>query len=99
MRAWIRIELPVAIAKNSWIRVLDTPSCYECAAPPRGRIEGPCGQRASVRNLGPCEQLRNCQSYVTVIHSNQIILQLLSYRDLSVCRILVFVRQASDLFD
>jgi hypothetical protein len=27
-RAWRRIQLPVAIAKMSWIRVLDMPSCY-----------------------------------------------------------------------
>ena len=29
----------VAIADKSWIRVLDTPSCYGRAAPPSGRIE------------------------------------------------------------
>ena len=48
----IRVELPVAIAKKSWIRVLDTRSCYERAAPPRGRIEGPCGFAFTTRLIG-----------------------------------------------
>ena len=43
MRAWIHIELPVAIAEKTWIRVLDTASCYELAAPPCGQIESQCG--------------------------------------------------------
>ena len=29
----------VAIADKSWIRVLDTPSCYGHVAPPSGQIE------------------------------------------------------------
>ncbi len=40
-RAWRRVELPIEIAKMSWIRILDTPSCYERAAPSRGRRESP----------------------------------------------------------
>ena len=31
-RAFRRAELPLAIADMSWIRVLDTPSCYERGA-------------------------------------------------------------------
>ena len=33
-RVWRHVELPVAIAKMSWIRVLDMPSCYACVAVP-----------------------------------------------------------------
>ncbi len=40
-RAWRRIQLPVAIAKMSWIQVLDTPSCYERAVSSYGRRESP----------------------------------------------------------
>ncbi len=32
-RAWRRVKFPVAIAKMSWIRVLDMPSCCGRAAP------------------------------------------------------------------
>ena len=49
MRAWIRVGLPVAITKKSWIRVLDTPSCYARAAPPRG---SPCGFAFMTRLIG-----------------------------------------------
>ena len=38
-RAWRCVELPVAIAKMSWICVLDTPSCYEHVAPSHGQRE------------------------------------------------------------
>ena len=33
-RVWRHVELPVVIAKMSWIHVLDMPSCYACAAVP-----------------------------------------------------------------
>ena len=52
MRAWIRVELPVAIVDKSWIRVLDTPSCYGRAVPPSGRIESPPGFAFTTRLIG-----------------------------------------------
>ena len=77
MRAWIRVELPVAIAKKSWIRVLDTPSCCERAVPPRGRTESPCGFDSTMRLIGQkCRtvctiaQLPELRHHATVIHSN-----------------------------
>jgi hypothetical protein len=59
-RACRRVELPVAIAKMSWIRFLDTPSCHECVAPLRGRRESPHGFASTrlVRTVGLCAQRR-----------------------------------------
>ena len=63
-RALIRAELPLAIADMSWIRVLDTPSCYE-----RGVIMW--AERKSVRPLAPlvrivdpCAQRRSASAHV-----------------------------------
>ena len=77
MRAWIRVELPVVIAKKSWIRVLDTPSCYERAAPPRGQTESPCGFDSTTCLIGQkCRavctiaQLPELHHHAMVIHSN-----------------------------
>jgi hypothetical protein len=55
-RAWRCVQLPVAIAKMSWIRVLDTPSCYERAAPSRGRRESPHGFASTRFRIG-----QNCR--------------------------------------
>jgi hypothetical protein len=57
-----RIELPIAIAKMSWIHVLDTSSSYECVAPSHGQRES---SQASllqgsglVRTVVPCARRR-----------------------------------------
>ena len=71
MRAWIRVELPVAIADKSWIRVLDTPSCYGRAALPSGRIESPSGVAFMTRLIGEKFRAVCTATYVTVIHGNQ----------------------------
>ena len=104
MRAWIRVELPVAIAEKSWIRVLDTPSCYERAVPLRGRIESPCSFAFTMRLIGQkvravctiaqLPELRHGHPWKpdrTVLSFEILSLRAESWS--------LFVRQTSDLFD
>ena len=41
--------------------VLNTPSCYECAAPPHGQTESPCGFASAMRLIG-----QKCRAMCTI---------------------------------
>ena len=82
MRAWIRVELPVAIADKSWIRVLDTSSCYGRAAPPSEQIESPSSVAFMTHLIGQKFRAMCTATYVTVIHGNQSV-----FRDFVFCEL------------
>jgi hypothetical protein len=56
-RAWRRVELPVVM---SWIRVLDTSSCYERGVPSHGWKESPHGFASTRLRIG-----QNCRAVCT----------------------------------